>query len=68
MQCCGFLLSIAGFGLGFSIHGSWSTPYPVHRNLGVAVTALGLAQVGARLALHKPNVLPTVSEHAGGFG
>ncbi|GAB4817650.1 hypothetical protein N2152v2_004696 [Parachlorella kessleri] len=50
VQCCGFLLSIAGFGLGFSIHGSWSTPYPVHRNLGVAVTALGLAQVTALFA------------------
>ena len=45
VQIIGFLLGIAGFGLGFSIRGSWSTPYAVHRNLGVAVMVLGTAQV-----------------------
>ncbi|GAB4817649.1 hypothetical protein N2152v2_004695 [Parachlorella kessleri] len=50
VQSIGFLLGIVGFGLGFAIRGSWSTPYAVHRNLGVAVMVLGTAQVTALFA------------------
>lgn len=43
----GFVLGCVGLGLGFAATGSWDTEYAAHRNMGVAVTALGLAQVGA---------------------
>ena len=44
----GFVLGCVGVGLGFAASsGGWDTPYAAHRNMGVAVSALGLAQVGA---------------------
>lgn len=49
IQTVGFVLGLVGFGIGFAITGSWTTPYTVHRNLGLAVTVLGACQVGRRV-------------------
>lgn len=47
IQSLGFALALAGLALGFVANGGWETDLPVHRNLGVAATALGLVQVSA---------------------
>jgi hypothetical protein len=42
------LLGVVGLALGFVIAGGWGGRFTVHRNLGLAATILGLAQVGVR--------------------
>ena len=49
-QTLGFVLGTVALGLGFELSGGWATintANTVHRNLGVACTALGAAQVTA---------------------
>lgn len=46
LQTLGLVLGIAGFAIGFVIAGGWDGAFHVHRNLGLAATVLGIAQVG----------------------
>jgi hypothetical protein len=48
IQSLGVLLGVVGLALGFVIAGGWGGRFTVHRNLGLAATILGLAQVGVR--------------------
>ncbi len=41
----GYLCGIGGIAAGFAVRGTWSTPYTVHRDLGVTITVLGFVQV-----------------------
>lgn len=45
IQSIGFCLGIAGIGCGFAIRGTWSTPFTVHRDLGITITVLGAVQI-----------------------
>ena len=47
VQCLGLVMGIVGLALGFEENGGWETDQPVHRNLGVACTALGAMQLTA---------------------
>lgn len=49
-QSTGFLMAIAGLALGFTANGGWETDQPVHRDLGMAATALACVQVTALVA------------------
>lgn len=48
IQSLGLVLGIAGFAIGFAIAGGWDGAFHVHRNLGMAATVLGIAQVGCQ--------------------
>jgi hypothetical protein len=50
----GFLLAIAALVLGFSANNGWETDQPVHRDLGVACTVLGLVQMFAVINKLRP--------------
>lgn len=57
IQSLGVLLGVVGLALGFVIAGGWGGRFTVHRNLGLAATILGLAQIPAirwRPALSHP--------------
>ena len=41
----GYILALIGLGLGFEANNGWETNKPVHRNLGIACTALGFLQM-----------------------
>lgn len=47
-------MATVGFGLGFNIQSGWNTYYTVHRDLGVAATALGGVQMTALALRPKP--------------
>lgn len=62
-------MGVVGLGLGFAVAGGWEGRFPVHRNLGLSATILGLFQASPTPAcctcspacLSHPAVLP----HAG---
>ena len=56
-QSLGFVVGTVGMGLGFQLSGGWqtiNTANTVHRNLGVACTALGAAQITAIVLRPQP--------------
>ncbi|KAL4451785.1 hypothetical protein ABPG75_007447 [Micractinium tetrahymenae] len=59
-QSLGFVMGVIGLALGFSIAGGWNGLFPVHRNLGLAATILGLFQVIAVIPRLRPKL---VSRH-----
>lgn len=54
VQTLGYLLGIATIATGFAVRGSWETPYETHRDLGVAITALGTVQIISLVAKPGP--------------
>ena len=51
----GYLCGVGGIIAGFSIRGTWETPYSVHRDLGVTITVLGFVQILSLVARPAPN-------------
>lgn len=50
----GFILAIVAVGLGFKANNGWETNKPVHRDLGISVTVLGLVQMFAVINKLRP--------------
>ncbi len=50
----GFLLAIVALILGFEANNGWDTDKPVHRDLGIACTVLGLVQMFAVINKFRP--------------
>lgn len=59
------LLGIIGLALGFVVSGGWNGLFGTHRNLGVAATVLGLAQVGGTVVLCEAAMLRRVAAQRG---
>ncbi|KAL4422108.1 hypothetical protein ABPG77_003393 [Micractinium sp. CCAP 211/92] len=57
LQSLGFLMGVVGLGLGFAIAGGWDGLFPVHRNLGLAATILGLFQIIAVIPRLRPSLV-----------
>lgn len=54
IQLLGLLLGVIGLALGFKISGGWDGLFHTHRNLGIATTVLGLAQLAALPSRFRP--------------
>lgn len=54
VQSTAFIIVSIGLALGFIKNGGWETDVPVHRNLGITVTILGLVQVISLVARPHP--------------
>lgn len=55
VQSFAFVIVIIALGLGFKANEGWDTDLPVHRDLGIAATALGLVQVISLVARPDPD-------------
>ena len=51
---CGLILALVAVFLGFKANNGWETTKPVHRNLGITCTVLGLVQVFSLIPVVRP--------------
>lgn len=51
----GYLCGLGGIAAGFSVRGTWETPYSLHRDLGVTITVLGFVQILSLVARPAPD-------------
>jgi len=53
-QTLAFIIATIALAFGFVANGGWETDLPVHRNLGIAATALAVVQITALVARPAP--------------
>jgi len=51
----GYLCGVGGIIAGFSVRGTWETPYSAHRDLGITITVLGFVQLLSIVARPAPD-------------
>ena len=51
---CGLILALVAVFLGFKANNGWETTKPVHRNLGITCTVLGLVQAFSLIPVVRP--------------